>query len=146
MASRFSLGSVDGPLGTAQDFRTPAASRRTSQCIEVASCCWITNRGAPRRDRPRRPAGSGVLRRSRFRRYSWSKSFLGVTMVAYPQVLAGETERLDTPGRVSPPSEVGSGDRDERRSRMAAERTARAVWRGNLLQGSGEVSTESTSV
>jgi lipoyl-dependent peroxiredoxin len=29
---------------------------------------------------------------------------------------------------------------------MAAERTARAVWQGNLLQGSGEVSTESTSV
>ena len=29
---------------------------------------------------------------------------------------------------------------------MVAERTARAVWRGNLLEGSGEVSTESTSV
>jgi osmotically inducible protein OsmC len=29
---------------------------------------------------------------------------------------------------------------------MAAERTARAVWQGNLLQGRGEVSTENTSV
>jgi osmotically inducible protein OsmC len=29
---------------------------------------------------------------------------------------------------------------------MAAERTARAVWQGNLQQGSGEVSTESSSV
>jgi lipoyl-dependent peroxiredoxin len=29
---------------------------------------------------------------------------------------------------------------------MAAERTARAVWHGNLQQGSGEVSTESSSV
>ncbi len=30
MASRFSRGSVEGPLGTAQDFRTPPASRRKS--------------------------------------------------------------------------------------------------------------------
>jgi lipoyl-dependent peroxiredoxin len=29
---------------------------------------------------------------------------------------------------------------------MAAERTARAVWQGNLVNGNGEVSTESTSV
>jgi lipoyl-dependent peroxiredoxin len=29
---------------------------------------------------------------------------------------------------------------------MAAERTARAVWQGNLVAGSGEVSTETTSV
>src|ERR671922_264132 len=56
MARRFSLGFVDGPLGTAQDFSTPAASSRKSQCIAVASCCWITKRGAPRRPRRRRPA------------------------------------------------------------------------------------------
>jgi lipoyl-dependent peroxiredoxin len=29
---------------------------------------------------------------------------------------------------------------------MAAERTARAVWQGNLVNGEGEVSTETTSV
>lgn len=29
---------------------------------------------------------------------------------------------------------------------MAAERTARAVWKGNLVDGSGEVSTVTTSV
>jgi osmotically inducible protein OsmC len=29
---------------------------------------------------------------------------------------------------------------------MAAQRTARAVWRGNLVNGGGEVSTETTSV
>src|SRR5919106_2939030 len=82
MARRFSRGSVDGPLGTAHDFSTPPAASRKSQCMAVASCCWMTNRG--RRPVARRrlpPAGSGVLRLSRFRRYSWSGSVVGVTLV-----------------------------------------------------------------
>src|ERR671918_2234904 len=83
MASRFSRGSVDGPFGTAHDFSTPSASSRKSQCIAVASCCWITKRGfrRPERRPGRPPAGSGVRRRSRFRRYSWRESVVGVALV-----------------------------------------------------------------
>ena len=39
-----SRGVCGRPRGTAHDLRTPPASSRKSQCIERASCCWITKR------------------------------------------------------------------------------------------------------
>ena len=70
-ARRLSRGSVDGPFGTAQDFRTPSTSSRKSKCRLEASCRWITNRGRPPGSPP---PGSPETSRLRFARYALSAS------------------------------------------------------------------------
>src|SRR5689334_12074667 len=82
-ARRLSLGSYDGPLGTAHDRRTPSISRRRSKWSRRAACLWTMN------NRPGTvetvPIGSGVVSGDRLARYAlrlstWgSSSLLGVT-------------------------------------------------------------------
>jgi hypothetical protein len=72
-ARRLSRGSVDGPFGTAQDFRTPSTSSRKSKCRLEESCRWITNRGRPPGSPP---PGSPETSRLRFARYARSASSL----------------------------------------------------------------------
>src|SRR5229473_2541141 len=75
MARRFCSGSSVGPLGTAQDFRTPCISKRKSKCSRVAWCICTTNREPASglraaRKAPSGPTGSGVSLNLRLRRYS----------------------------------------------------------------------------
>src|ERR687893_3099664 len=69
-ASRLTPGSVEGPFGTAHDFRTPAASSRRSKCSAVAACCWMTKRGTAGERYPaaarRRPVRSRPVSKSEY--------------------------------------------------------------------------------
>ena len=66
-------GSWGTPRGSAQESATPRCSSRRSQCRLVASCCWTTKRPPPACPASP-PCGSGVRSKSRFRRYSPSRS------------------------------------------------------------------------
>src|SRR6185312_14919425 len=43
---RRSLGSSEGPLGTAQERKVPSYSSRKSKCRWLAACFWMTKRSA----------------------------------------------------------------------------------------------------
>src|SRR5512142_1977816 len=79
MASRFTVGSRLGPLGTAQLFITPSSSRRKSKWRWLAACFWMTKRSllralSSRADDGSLPDGSAVREKSRLRLYSASFS------------------------------------------------------------------------
>src|SRR6478752_5395537 len=65
---RLSAGLSEGPLGTAHETSTPSSSRRKSQCILRAECCWITNSSGPV-PVPFAGGGSGVAAKVRLAEY-----------------------------------------------------------------------------
>src|SRR3954465_2594164 len=69
-------GSGGMPFGTAHETSTPARSSRRSQCRLRAWCSWTTKR-SPVFFFFARPAGSGVLRKSRF--FLYSPSFCAIS-------------------------------------------------------------------
>src|SRR5688572_5532898 len=73
-ARRFSLGSSDGPFGTAHDLSTPSHSRRKSKCRRRAECCWTTNSSGPVRAAGADGGGSGVASNVRLEEYSRSEA------------------------------------------------------------------------
>src|SRR5574341_2015509 len=73
-ARRLSAGLREGPLGTAQDFKTPSISRRRSKCSRRAACWWTTNRPPALGAATGPPKGSGVASSLRLARYALSAS------------------------------------------------------------------------
>src|SRR5437588_11910391 len=79
MARRLSAGSREGPLGTAQETRTPFISRRKSKWRWEARCFCTTKRKPGALETP--SAGSGVELKLRLRLYS--SSGIGIRTPAY---------------------------------------------------------------
>ncbi len=77
MAMRRTLGSSEGPLGTAQERKVPSCSSRRSKCRWLAACFWMTKRSALEGTTlASLPDGSAVWEKSRI---SWYLASLVAT-------------------------------------------------------------------